>query len=119
MRKFRTFANGDEIENVKQGWSWPAFFLSGLWALHKGLWLHAVAFFVACYAAFYVAVSFGEQAPLLWTLPQILPIVLWLVFGALGNKWRERRLLRRGFRPIDELSAKEEPENIEPVCSER
>ena len=45
---------------VKEGFSWPAFFLTGFWALCQRLWLAAALMFAAV-AAICPALAFGPD----------------------------------------------------------
>jgi hypothetical protein len=99
------------IEAVKQGWSWPAFFLAALWALHRRMWKLAVvsygAFLLLNFSAMALFVDFGAftasaefMAALLFGTEPISLVVLLpgaVLFGLFGNRWREEMLLRRGF----------------------
>jgi hypothetical protein len=73
---------------VKQGWSWPAFFFGVFWAFKKGLWQIGVAF---------LAVLLIESIYNLWELAGLINWTFPFLFGALGNRWRENKLRRRGF----------------------
>lgn len=97
MRKSKIYVRGEHTEAVKQGWSWPAFFFAPLWALVKGLWIHAIAFVAAVYGMFFVTIHFVESLPALELLPGLFTVALWILFGALGNKWREQRLRLKGY----------------------
>ena len=45
---------------IKDGFSWPAFFFSFIWALFKRLWLLAIALFVAGMVARFLGVVLGN-----------------------------------------------------------
>jgi len=75
-------------EAVKQGWSWPAFFFGPFWAFGKGLWhIGTAVALVICMEAYFQ----------LWGLASLINWAFPLIFGARGNRWREWRLLRRGY----------------------
>ena len=43
MKQYKIFRNASgQVEAVKQGWSWPAFFFSVIWAIAKRLWIIAI-----------------------------------------------------------------------------
>jgi len=58
---FRRFATRPErrLVLVKEGFSWPAFFLSGLWALWHRLWLVAALMFAGGLAVAGLGALFG------------------------------------------------------------
>lgn len=78
---------------VKEGFSWPAFFLSFVWALWQRLWL-AAAVILAAYAAL------GGMIVLLGADP-VAEVALSLGFGAVvglvANDLRRGKLARQGF----------------------
>ena len=82
-----------DVELVKEGFSWPAFFLTFLWALWHRLWLAAAGFLAAgaglIFAFYQLQANPISQAA--------LSLGLASVFGYLGNDLRCRRLARQGF----------------------
>jgi hypothetical protein len=80
-------------ELVKEGFSWPAFFLGIFWALYHRLWLVAVALLVVCAG---LSVAFEElhldQVGISLTFFAISVLV-----GLFGNDWRRAGLRRRGY----------------------
>ena len=51
MKQYKIFENSEgEIEAVKQGWSWPAFFFTSIWALVKRMYLLGIGAFVAFFS---------------------------------------------------------------------
>lgn len=103
MRQFRIYSNPlGSYEAVKQGWSWPAFFFGPIWALTKRMW--ALGFgvlgvlFVVSSAMFLAGGVLDED--LLQGMLGMVGIgvfVLPIIFGAMGNKWRETHLMSRRF----------------------
>ncbi len=82
-----------DIVLVKEGFSWPAFLFSFLWALWHHLWLAAVAIFLAVttlnVAVYWLRPDVMSQAALL--------LGLGVIVGYLGNDLRWRNLTRLGF----------------------
>jgi hypothetical protein len=78
---------------VKEGFSWPAFFLSFLWALWQRLWLAAAVIFAAHAAVGGAAVALGAN-PL---AEAALSLGLAAVVGYLANDLRRRKLAKQGF----------------------
>lgn len=93
------------LETVKIGFSWPAFFFGVLWMLSKRLWQWAGLWFSA-----YVFVAFAESVakesdsdalPILVQFSLFLAyLVLWLVPAFRGNRWAEERLQRSGYHLV-------------------
>jgi hypothetical protein len=97
-------------EAVKQGWSWPGFFFNIIWALIKKMWvLGGVLLFVSIAIGVVegtIEASSGKEAASgLNVLTSILNIVVSVVFGVNGNKWREKNLLSRGYEYQDTVEA--------------
>ena len=78
---------------VKEGFSWPAFFLTGFWALCQRLWLAAALMFAAVAAICVVA--------FLLCADHLSLVVLHLAFsgitGFLSNDLKRGELVRMGF----------------------
>ena len=82
---------------VKEGFSWPAFFLSFPWALWHRLWVPAAVIFLAG-----TAVTLAGTKLHLDPLSQsALSLGLAAIFGYLGNDLRRRRLERLGYALAD------------------
>ncbi len=79
---------------VKEGFCWPAFFFSAIWAIWKGLWLVAVLFVVL-----EIALGLVFDVFLIDPLTQAaLALLLSLAIGFFANDLRRWTLTRRGFR---------------------
>jgi hypothetical protein len=76
---------------VKDGFSWPAFFFSFLWALTQRLWVVALALFAA-----ELALSVATEM-LDLTTTVALSFGAMVIFGWLGNDLKRRGLARRGL----------------------
>ncbi len=82
---------------VKEGFSWPAFFLSFLWALWHRLWVPAAVIFLAG-----TAIGLAGTKLHLDPLSQgALSLGLAAIVGYLGNDLRRRRLERLGYALAD------------------
>ena len=82
-----------DIVLVKEGFSWPAFLFSFLWALRHRLWLASAAIFLAVAAV---------NAAIYWLRPDVLSqavlsLGLGVIIGYLGNDLRRRKLTHQGF----------------------
>jgi hypothetical protein len=102
MKQYKIFKHpAGANEAVKQGWSWPAFFFSFIWAMVKKQWLLGVAVLVGMFIfGFIVGLSGGGDA-----LVNIVSIIINCVFGINGNAWREKNLISRGYELVDTVSA--------------
>ncbi|MCH7864817.1 MAG: DUF2628 domain-containing protein [Proteobacteria bacterium] len=82
---------------VKEGFSWPAFFLSFLWALWHRLWVPAAVIFLAGAAIGLLGAKLHLDSLSQWALSLGLAAIV----GYLGNDLRRRRLDRQGFALAD------------------
>ena len=84
---------------VKTGFSWPAFFFGGLWAIVKGLWLVAAAMCVLDALIWFsggYAEARGDGGLAFAGL--LFQIAYWVVRGRYANGWWRAKLLRQGYR---------------------
>lgn len=122
--------NKNEIDNnyvVRSGWSWPAFFFSGIWALFNGLWGKFAISFGYCFLSViavklllvpmvYSSAMVSSWLTSLYSIKEsggvafilgfysilclftILPNVpLWIWFGMSGNKWVEEKYINKRY----------------------
>jgi hypothetical protein len=105
MKQYKIYANPQgNYEAVKQGWSWPAFFFSCIWAMVKKMWgLGAgvlIAFLVLGFVIGASGAGSGGDA-----LINIASIIANIIFGVNGNKWREGNLPTRGYEYKETVTA--------------
>ena len=101
MKQYKIFRHpSGSTEAVKQGWSWPAFFFSWIWAMVKRMWVVGILAFVPL-----VLVNAAARDTNAEPLVTIVNIVLAIVFAVNGNSWREKNLLSRGYEWTDTVSA--------------
>jgi hypothetical protein len=111
MKTYRIYVNPQgSSEAVKQGWSWPGFFFNFIWALIKRMWVLGVVLMILSIALGFaegtVEVSSGKQAAsVISAFTSILNLVIAVVFGVKGNKWREKNLISRGYKYQDTVDA--------------
>jgi len=109
MKTYKIFASPlGSNEAVKQGWSWPGFFFSVIWAYVKKMWILGTSVLVL----FIVLEVIGggiEASAGMSVFSNILSLIISVIFGANGNQWREKYLLSRGFEYRDTVKA-ENPE---------
>src|SRR5690554_3527832 len=92
-----------DCEAVKIGWSWPAFFFAGIWPFVKKMWALGFGILVIVFVLVFIIMSYGDvigvdvEQPL-DALTMIGSLVLGIIVGTSGNKWREANLRTRGFQ---------------------
>ncbi len=87
---------------IKEGFSWPAFFFSFLWALWHRLWLAALILFAASLGLGSAMVFVGlDQAS-----QTAASLGLSVIVGFVANDIRRWELERRGFAPCGIVSGK-------------
>ena len=89
---------------VKQGFSWPGFFFTWIWAFVKRLWIHGTILLIITIVISSFAFDVTKSALIEATL-LVLP---GLITGFFGNPWRRKSYAKRGFRssyPVDARSA--------------
>ncbi len=107
MRHERLAAPDGRVVTVPGGFSFAACLLPPLWMIYHRLWLHLAVWILGAIAAFFGIVCLALEAmgpgPWLW-MAQVFACLsigcLTLIPGALGNRWRIRRLKRLGFKPL-------------------
>lgn len=106
MKQYKMFKHpSGAIEAVKQGWSWPAFFFSIIWAMIKKMWALGGGFLVAFFILGLILGIAGAEEGVADGLINIAGIIVNIVFGINGNAWREKNLLSRGFEFQDTVTA--------------
>jgi hypothetical protein len=90
-----------DIKLVKEGFSWPAFFLGLVWALYRRLWLAALALAAAMTALEMAALAAGLDP--LTGLAVSLGVAA--AFGWLGNDLIRRKLEGDGFACMGVVAA--------------
>ncbi|QXP85791.1 DUF2628 domain-containing protein [Methylococcus sp. Mc7] len=91
------------VEAVKQGWSWPAFFFSWLWAAIKGLW--GILFGFILLQILLLVIWDALEIPAINLFDIFIQVALSFVFGLKGNAWREEKFLSRGYLYADTITA--------------
>ena len=98
MKQFKVFKNpAGKNKPVKQGWCWPAFFFTFWWALVAKMWGHAILLIVSffLFGSFFVTSNLSvDEAE---GFSGIFGLVIHILFGLKGNKWREKHLISKGF----------------------
>jgi len=86
---------------IKEGFSWPAFFFSGLWALWHRMWLWAVIIIAANVSLSFTLSRFGID-----TLSQsIISFGFAIIIGMIANDLRRRSLSYKEYREFGVVAA--------------
>jgi hypothetical protein len=93
-----------DVAIVKEGFSWPAFLFTALWALWCRLWI-AAAIFIFAQCSIFLTFLVVRPDPL---SQGILSIGLAVIFGCIGNDLRQRRLTEEGFKLCGIVKGKSE-----------
>ncbi len=83
-----------EAVPVKEGFSWPGFFFSVIWALWYRLWFWAIAFAVANIVLSWVLARAGGNE----FVQSTTSLALALIIGWTANDLRRRKLAKQGFK---------------------
>lgn len=85
-------------EAIKEGFSWPGFLLTWIWAFDKHLWRTGAGLLAVQLGVVGVVYAGQAAAASLWTIAAVLVDLLCRAFvGQLGNYWRENSMDSRGF----------------------
>ncbi|HEY7617571.1 MAG TPA: hypothetical protein VH744_12260 [Terriglobales bacterium] len=91
-------------EAVKQGFSWPGFWFTWIWAFVKKLpGIGAVLLM----AVILFPVLMETREPALVALGAMGILVVVLVVGLGGTTWRENKLIKRGYQLVATLQAED------------
>jgi len=93
MKKFKIYTNGSGLVAIKQGWSWPGFCFTWIWALTKSLWLPAIVIIIINLICLKI-----PNATLIF-------IIAGIVFGKKGNQWWEKSLMKKGYTELTTVQA--------------
>jgi len=103
MRNFALYHHPQRgYEAVKQGFSWPGFWFTWIWAFVKRLYVIAVVLLVGLVL---LRVLVETREPGLVWLGAVGALVVALGVGFKGNDWRESSLVNRGYQLMDTLQA--------------
>ncbi|MBI9082281.1 MAG: DUF2628 domain-containing protein [Desulfobacterales bacterium] len=105
MKQYKVFKHPSGInEAVKQGWSWPAFFFNFIWAMVKKMWGLGVGILVG-FLVFGIILGLAGVGKGSDAIINVVAIIVNIIFGLNGNKWRENNLISRGFEHADTVTA--------------
>jgi|GEM_PF-4304565 hypothetical protein len=103
MQDFFMYVHPDsgDIKAVKNGWSHPAFWFGGFWALYKKLPIRYIifgfsgfCFYPLFFLCFIILDIRGEAIPII----NAILILIAFFCGAAGNIWIKTKLLKEGYQ---------------------
>jgi len=107
MKTFDVYKHPTQgYQAVKQGFGWPAFFFTVIWAFVKKMWGLGFAFLGVIFLLSLVKTVFeqvGSEGGV-----QVMSLALlafYIVFGVEGNNWRRGNLQKRGFEKLRTVQA--------------
>ena len=83
----------DEIVAVKEGFCWPAFLFSLIWATFHQLWLFAFSLMGFCFVTLFILYQQGAEP----SFNLIVFFGIFTLFGYLANDFRRSKLRRAGY----------------------
>lgn len=101
---------------VKQGFSWPAFCFTAIWAFVKRMWGLGLAI-IGIYLIFVlIEAAFDNQGGVLLVL--LVEVAFYILIGFKANDWRRRFLQKRGFEKLRTVQAETPDAAIGSVAKE-
>lgn len=99
MKVFKVYARpGGTHQAVKQGWSWPAFFFTWIWASAKRMWVLGSGVFALFMLLNVMGALTGTQgAAAFLPFSTLVTLGTAVVLGVNGNRWRASNLRARGY----------------------
>ena len=108
MKQFNIFKHpAGEIQVIKQGYCWPAFFFSYIWAMVSKMWVLGIGALIAILVlGLVVEISIPTNLISIKNfIINLVAIAISMYFGSNGNQLREKSLLSRGFELEDTVTA--------------
>ena len=119
MKVFNVYKHDvNGYDAVKDGFSWPGFWFTGIWSLYKKLWwlfgvIIAVLVGLAFVEQWLMSAYYYSEAK---TLDIIVKIGLAFIVGFKGNEFVVNDLIRRGYKLTDTVEAKSRTEAIKAIA---
>lgn len=109
MKIYTIYANSQGNHRaVKQGWSWPAFLFTWIWAMAKGLWALrtlSMGIFSILFAITFIALSLPSLSVDMNVMLDLFVVYISyaalafsFIMGAKGNQWVNDSLLTQGYK---------------------
>jgi hypothetical protein len=84
-------------EAIKQGFSWPGFLFTWIWAFVKKLWVIGIVLLVAAFFANSIGFALSGEGASGAFLGLIVSLIPMFIAGAIGNEWRQESMHTRGY----------------------
>lgn len=110
MHSFSVFSNNhSSFKAVKNGWSWPAFFFTYIWAFCMQLWVIGFIFFPIHFFRHILVNSldytFSSSLNDVEIVILIFSFGINFLFGFYGNRWKRSRLKKAGYTIFNTVNA--------------
>ena len=107
MKTFDVYKHPTQgYQAVKQGFGWPAFFFTVIWAFVKKMWGLGFAFLGVIFLLTIVETVFEQEGSQGGVLIMLLAqLVFYIMVGVKGNDWRRGNLVKRGFEKLNTVEA--------------
>jgi len=111
LKRFDLLEHPDgTLQAVKDGFSWPGFFFSGLWLLWHRIWgLGSAALIIGLLVypifpsprGYIMGIPYGHR----FGAAEIINIFIMVITGIQGNAWQLDALRKRGFKRVGSVDA--------------
>ncbi|WP_188396717.1 DUF2628 domain-containing protein [Oxalicibacterium flavum] len=127
MTSFNVYEGSDsQFRVIKNGWSWPGFFFGSVWALCMQLWLVGLLLLpVEIILQMLMSAtervqqdasgSYAQTTRIIGGLVALAALSVRIIFGAFGNAWKRKRLLKNGYQLKRTLEARSKEDAISMV----
>ena len=107
MKTFDVYKHPTQgYQAVKQGFGWPAFIFTIIWAFVKKMWGLGFAFLGVIFLLTLVETAFEQEGSQAGVLVMLLAqLAFYIVVGVKGNDWRRGNLVKRGFERLNTVEA--------------
>lgn len=92
-------------EAIKQGVSWPAFFFTFIWAFVKKMWRLGIGTCVLLFISGIIVNLLVGEGSKSDVLNHVIGLIIATIFGINVNRWRESKLISKGFKFKDTVAA--------------
>ncbi len=90
----------ETVELIQEGFSFPAFILTGLWTLYHRLWVASFMVFAVNFCVTLWTEAAGHNVSITAYLT-VIQLGLSVIVSLCGNDWRAQKLERRGYQLVD------------------
>ena len=90
------YVDDRRIVLVKEGFCWPAFFFTMVWAIYRRVWLGLGVYVIGLVVMAALEASFASDQGAIY----LLNVAFALFVAAEANDWRRRSLGKRGYKEV-------------------